>query len=70
VKTALMPFQQITNEISNNLGLNIRSFSISGTEGYFEGQVSLFVLNKDQLTIVIKSIEKLEGVSSVSRIEK
>jgi len=62
--------QQITNEISNNLGLNIRSFSISGTEGYFEGQVSLFVLNKDQLNIVIKSIEKLEGVSSVSRIEK
>jgi len=62
--------QQITNEISNNLGLNIRSFSISGTEGYFEGQVSLFVLNKDQLNIVIKSIEKLEGVSRVSRIEK
>ena len=62
--------QEITNEISSNLGLNIRSFSIQGREGYFEGKVSLFVLNKDQLTIVIKAIENLDGVSTVTRIEK
>ncbi|NNE25721.1 MAG: bifunctional (p)ppGpp synthetase/guanosine-3',5'-bis(diphosphate) 3'-pyrophosphohydrolase [Saprospiraceae bacterium] len=62
--------QAITNEISNNLSINIRSFSIAGDEGYFEGKISLFVKNKDQLTHVINSIKKLEGISSVDRVEK
>jgi GTP pyrophosphokinase len=62
--------QAITSEISNNLGINIRSFSIEGKQGYFEGKVSLFVKNKDQLNVVINSINKLEGVSQVTRIIK
>ena len=62
--------QAITNEISNNLGINIRSFSIEGMEGYFEGKVSVFVKNKDQLNHVMKAINKLEGISNVTRINK
>jgi GTP pyrophosphokinase len=62
--------QAITSEISNNLGINIRSFSIEGYEGYFEGKVSLFVKNKDQLNHVIAAIKKLEGINNVSRIFK
>ena len=58
----------ISNEISNKLGVNIRSFSIQGYEGYFEGKVSIFVKNKDQLRLVINSIQKLEGVTHVSRL--
>lgn len=61
--------QSLTNEISNKLGLNIKSFSIAGTEGYFEGRIGLEVLNKDQLNLVISSLEKLSGISSVSRNE-
>jgi GTP pyrophosphokinase len=62
--------QKISNELSNNLGINIRSFSIEGTEGYFLGKVGIFVLNKDQLHIVINAIKKLEGISNVTRINK
>ena len=62
--------QSITNEISNNLGINIRSFSIEGDEGYFEGKVSVFVRNKDQLNVVMNSISKLDGVSNVTRVIK
>jgi len=62
--------QELTNEISNNLGINIRSFSMEGTEGYFEGKVSIFVKNKDQLNHVINAILKLEGISNVTRIIK
>lgn len=62
--------QAITSEISNNLGINIRSFSIEGNEGYFEGKVSLFVKNKDQLNHVIASIKRLEGINNVTRIVK
>jgi len=57
----------ISNEISNKLGVNIRSFSIQGDEGYFEGKVGIFVKNKDQLNQVINSIKKLEGITNVSR---
>ena len=59
--------QELTNVISNNLGINIRKFSIEGNEGYFEGTISLFVLNVDQLNVAIKAIEKLKGVTRVIR---
>ena len=59
----------VTHEISNNLGLNIRSFSIEGNEGYFEGKVSLLVRNTDQLNLAIRSLQNLDNVSTVSRIE-
>ncbi len=62
--------QKITNEISNTLGINIRSFSMEGTEGYFMGKVSIFVLNKDQLNQVMQHMSKLEGVSNVTRVIK
>lgn len=62
--------QILSNELSNKLGVNIRSFSIEGHEGYFEGKVSVFVVNTDQLTVVIKAIEGLESISHVSRIFK
>ena len=62
--------QIISNELSNNLGVNIRSFSIEGTEGYFLGNVGIFVKNKDQLRVVIDSIKKLDGIANVTRIKK
>ncbi len=62
--------QNLTNKISKQLGLNIRSFFIEGNEGYFEGKVSLFVKNKDQMNVVIKEIKKLKGISNVQRIIK
>lgn len=61
---------KLSNEISNNLGINIRSFSMEGTEGYFIGKVSIFVLNKDQLNQVMQAISKLEGISNVTRVIK
>jgi GTP pyrophosphokinase len=62
--------QKLTNEISTKLGLNIRSFSIEGNEGYFEGRVGIFVANKDQLNHALKAIKELDGVSAVERIDK
>lgn len=61
--------ERVTNTISTNHGINIRSFSIAGDEGYFEGRVSLVVANKDQLNQVVSSLKSLQGISSVSRIE-
>lgn len=60
----------LSNEISGKLGINIRSFSIAGHEGYYEAKVALFVLNTDQMNMVINALGKLKGVSSVKRIDK
>ncbi len=61
--------ERLTRNISYDLGLNIRSFSIEGREGYFEGRISVLVLNKDQLNVAIRALQNLPGVSSVTRIE-
>jgi GTP pyrophosphokinase len=56
-------------DLSSNLGINIRSLSIEGNEGYFEGRISLVVINKDQLNLVIRSLKALEGISEVTRVQ-
>ena len=62
--------QALTNEISNKLGIDIRSFAIAGTEGVFEGRISIVVKNTNQLTVVLRAVEKVDGVSSATRISK
>ncbi|MBK8922584.1 MAG: bifunctional (p)ppGpp synthetase/guanosine-3',5'-bis(diphosphate) 3'-pyrophosphohydrolase [Saprospirales bacterium] len=60
--------QQITDRISS-LGINIRSFSISGEGGYFEGRISLVVSNTDQLNQAILALKQFKFVANVSRME-
>ncbi len=61
--------ERLSHEISSMLNLNIRSFSISGDEGYFKGKISLLVRNTDQLNVAIRSLRNLDYVSSVTRID-
>ncbi len=61
--------QRVTNTISTGMGVDIRSFSIQGNEGYFEGKVSLVVLNKDHLNLIIRSLKSVAGISNVVRME-
>ncbi len=60
--------ERLSHAISSNLNLNIRTFSIAGDQGYFEGRVSLVVQNADQLSIAIRSLLKLPNVSTVERV--
>ncbi|MEM1328740.1 MAG: HD domain-containing protein [Bacteroidota bacterium] len=61
--------QRISEEISTQLNLNIRSFSISGEEGVFEGYISLLVSNKDQLYLAMEALKKLDNISTVTRVD-
>jgi GTP diphosphokinase / guanosine-3',5'-bis(diphosphate) 3'-diphosphatase len=61
--------QQLSQHISQDLGLNIRSFSISGQDGHFEGKISLLVTNTDQLKLAIRRLQNLDNVSTVIREE-
>ncbi len=59
--------QQLSSEISK-LGVNIRSFNITGDEGYFECNLSILVQNTDQLNVIIRGLRKLDNITTVSRI--
>jgi GTP pyrophosphokinase len=59
--------QNLTNVLSNNMGVNIKSFSISGEEGIFEGRIKIIVKDKDQLNAVIKRIKAIESISTIDR---
>ncbi|MEO5582018.1 MAG: TGS domain-containing protein, partial [Saprospiraceae bacterium] len=61
--------ERISKVISNDLNLNIRSFSIEGKEGYFEGRMSLLVKNKAQIDKAIYTLSKLNTIATVERIE-
>lgn len=60
--------QRITDHISS-MGINIRSFSITGEDGYFEGRIALVVANAHQLNQVIKDLKSLKFVATVGRVE-
>ena len=70
VDSGIGVIQKISERLSNQLGINIRSFSIAGDEGYFEGNIGVVVINTSQLTQVIKALLEIEGISSVIRKEK
>ncbi len=59
---------QLTNTLAD-LGINIRSFSISGEHGYFEGRVSMVVANSDHLQQALLAFKKFDWVNSASRAE-
>jgi GTP diphosphokinase / guanosine-3',5'-bis(diphosphate) 3'-diphosphatase len=62
--------QKLTDLISNKLSINMRGISLQGNEGYFEGNISIFVANKDQLSVAMKEIKQLDGISTVERVDK
>ncbi len=61
--------EQLSHELSSLLGLNIRSFSIAGNEGFYEGTISVLVSNKDQLNMAMRVLQNLDIVSTVKRVE-
>ncbi len=67
VDSGIGVIQKLSNEISTKLGIDIRSFSIEGKEGYFEGIISLVVKDKNELNKVVINLEKLDGIQSVIR---
>ena len=61
--------QKITNIISGELKINMRSISIDSKDGIFEGNLTVFVHDTKQLDILIKKMKALDGILSVSRLE-
>jgi len=60
---------KITNIISGDLKVNMRSMSIDSKGGIFEGNITVFVKDKDELDKLLKELESLEGINRVRRID-
>lgn len=60
---------RITNVISGELKLNIRSISISSTDGIFHGDFMVYVNNTAELERLIDRLKGLKGINAVARFD-
>jgi GTP diphosphokinase / guanosine-3',5'-bis(diphosphate) 3'-diphosphatase len=60
---------EVTNVISKQHSINMRSVKFDTHEGIFEGDLFLYIHNTDDLNHLIASLEKIKGIERVSRDE-
>jgi len=58
---------RITELLSNELGVNIRSISFSEKKGSFEGRIKVVVANADHLEAILHRLMRVKGVTKASR---
>ncbi len=60
--------QKITNVISGEMKLNMRSFNIDSKDGFFEGKITVFVHDKEELNTLCNMLGELEGINNIERL--
>ncbi|HNP53241.1 MAG TPA: bifunctional (p)ppGpp synthetase/guanosine-3',5'-bis(diphosphate) 3'-pyrophosphohydrolase [Ferruginibacter sp.] len=60
---------KITNLISGELKVNISAMTIEAKDGVFEGNVKVFVHDKDELENLVNSLQQLSGIERVDRYD-
>lgn len=59
----------ITNIITGEMKLNMRSISIDSKDGIFEGNIMIFVKDIEELDVLCEKLAELPGIHKVERIE-
>lgn len=59
----------VSRVISSELNVNIRELHIHSHDGIFEGTISLYVRNSEDLKIVMDKVKSVKGIEKVHRIE-
>src|SRR5882672_8722309 len=60
---------KITNLISGELKLNIAALTIEAKEGLFEGNIKVYVHDKEELEELVQRLKQLSGIHSVVRFD-
>ncbi len=60
---------KITNLISGELKINISAITVEAKEGIFEGNIRLYVHDKDELESLLQNLRELPGIQSVKRYD-
>jgi guanosine-3',5'-bis(diphosphate) 3'-pyrophosphohydrolase len=61
--------QKITNVISAELKMNMRSLSIDSKDGIFEGTIMVYVHDREELDELCQQLGSMSGVTKVERLE-
>ncbi len=61
--------QKITNTISQELHINMKSISFESDDGIFYGKIGVFVHDTKHLNGLIKKLKQIDGVRTVKRVE-
>ena len=61
--------QKITNVISGDLKMNMRSLSIDSKDGIFEGTITVYVHDREELNELCNRLGALEGINTIVRLE-
>jgi GTP pyrophosphokinase len=60
---------KITNLISGELKINIAAITIEAKEGLFEGNMKVYVHDKEELDELVNRLKSLQGIHSVDRFD-
>lgn len=60
---------KITNLISGELKINISALTVEAREGLFEGNIKVFVHDKEELEELVLRLMQLKGIHSVERFD-
>lgn len=59
--------KDITDVLSNNLNIDMKSINFSSEDGIFNGHILVSVANKSHLDSVIQKLKNVEGVTKINR---
>jgi GTP diphosphokinase / guanosine-3',5'-bis(diphosphate) 3'-diphosphatase len=59
----------ISDVISKDLKVNLRSLNVETADGMFEGLIKVYIKNIEHLNVLINKIQRVKGVLKVSRVE-
>ena len=59
----------MSQTLTAQLNVNIRKLYIESHDGIFEGYISLYVKNRQDLHTIISKVGNIKGVESVKRVE-
>lgn len=58
---------EVSKVISSDLRVNMRAMKIHSDDGFFTGQITLAVSDRNHLNIIIKKINQVKGIMTVQR---
>jgi len=61
---------QVTNIISNENNINMRSVQFETNDGIFKGELFLYIHNTEDLNNLMSQLKKIKGIINVARITK
>jgi hypothetical protein len=60
---------KITNIISGDMRININALTIESRDGLFEGNIKVYVHDKEELNELVSRLKSLRGIQTVDRFD-